>query len=199
MQRYVHNVYRSHAQSGEGFDTPSAPCVPVNKGQDIHLRTIEDIGHARESARPILNRVLRKTEAGTRWSLNFVLLPNRPRTVHNQTVTNRGNVVKNLFVRNLGPEVTHELRRLFEAYGQSSEWQHAKRSYLGRELRSTQTRTPSSIGERGPRRRGLRGRVGECLWLQGLLGQLWTITFFLHRSEARLVWCRNPGRSQAGA
>jgi hypothetical protein len=108
MQRYVHNVYRSHAQSGEGFDTPSAPCVPVNKGQDIHLRTIEDIGHARESARPILNRVLRKTEAGSRWSLNFVLLPNRPRTLHNQTVTDRGNVVKNLFVGNLGPEVTHE-------------------------------------------------------------------------------------------
>ena len=37
MQRYVHNVYRSHAQSEEGFDTPSAPCVPVNEGQDIHL------------------------------------------------------------------------------------------------------------------------------------------------------------------
>jgi hypothetical protein len=64
MQRYVHNAYRSHAQSGEGFDTPSAPCVPVNEGQDIHLRTIEDIGHARESGRPILNRVPRKTEAG---------------------------------------------------------------------------------------------------------------------------------------
>jgi RNA recognition motif-containing protein len=31
----------------------------------------------------------------------------------------RGNVVKNLFVGNLGSEVTHEeLRRLFEAYGQ---------------------------------------------------------------------------------
>jgi len=31
----------------------------------------------------------------------------------------QGNVVKNLFVGNLGPEVTHEeLRRLFEAFGQ---------------------------------------------------------------------------------
>jgi hypothetical protein len=28
----------------------------------------------------------RKTEAVGRWSLNFVLLPNRPRTAHNQTV-----------------------------------------------------------------------------------------------------------------
>jgi RNA recognition motif-containing protein len=35
------------------------------------------------------------------------------------TVTDRRNVVKNFFVGNLGPEVTHEeLRRLFEAYGQ---------------------------------------------------------------------------------
>jgi len=34
-------------------------------------------------------------------------------------VTDRGNVVKNLFVGNLGSEVTpEELRRLFEAYGQ---------------------------------------------------------------------------------
>jgi len=33
-------------------------------------------------------------------------------------VTDRGNVVKNLFVGNLGSEVTpEELRRLFEAYG----------------------------------------------------------------------------------
>jgi len=38
-----------------------------------------------------------------------------------------------------------------------SERQHFKRSYPGRELRSTQTRTPSSIGEREPRRRGRRG------------------------------------------
>ena len=44
---------------------------------------------------------------------------NCPRTAHNQTVTDRGNIVKNLFVGNLGPEVTHEeLRRLFEVYGQ---------------------------------------------------------------------------------
>ena len=51
--------------------------------------------------------------------LNFVLLPNCPRSAHNQTVTDRGNVVKNLFVGNLGSEVTHEeLRRLFEAYGE---------------------------------------------------------------------------------
>ena len=62
-------------------------------------------------------------------------------------------------------------------------------------------KTPSSLGERGPRR---RGRVGECFWpcagIQGLLGQLWTITFFLYRSVARLVLlCRNPDRSQAGA
>src|SRR5260370_11397549 len=68
---------------GECPDTPSAPCVPVNQGQDIYLRAIEDIGHARERARPILNRVLRKTGAGARWSLNFILLPNRPRTAPN--------------------------------------------------------------------------------------------------------------------
>jgi|SRR5215469_1207056 len=54
-----------------------------------------------------------------RCSLNFVLLLNCPRTAHNQTVTDWRNVVKNLFVGNLGSEVTHEeLRRLFEAYGQ---------------------------------------------------------------------------------
>src|SRR5260370_37597887 len=70
-------------------------------------------------ARPILNRVLRKTGAGARWSLNFVLLSICQRTAHNQTVTDRGNVVKNLFVGNVGSEVTHEdLRRLFEAYGE---------------------------------------------------------------------------------
>ena len=98
---------------------PSAPCVPVNKGQDIHLRAIEDVGHVREGARPMLNRVLRKTGAWVRWSLNFVLLSHCPRTAHNQTVTDRGNVVKNLFVGNLSSEVTHEeLRRLFEAYGE---------------------------------------------------------------------------------
>jgi hypothetical protein len=83
------------------------------------------------------------------------------------------------------------------------EWQHAERSYPGRELRSTQTRTPSSLDEREPRLHGLRDRVGECLWpcagIQDLPGQLSTITFFLHRLAARLVWCRNPGRSQAGA
>ena len=63
--------------------------------------------------------VRRKTDPRARWSLNFILLPKRPRTVHNQTVTDRGNVVKNLFVGNLCPEVTHEeLRRLFAAYGQ---------------------------------------------------------------------------------
>jgi len=50
--------------------------------------------------------------------LNFVLLPNCPPRAHNQKATGRGNVVKNLFVGNLGSEVTHEeLRRLFEAYG----------------------------------------------------------------------------------
>ena len=32
---------------------------------------------------------------------------------------------------------------------QSSEWQHSKRSYPGRELRSTQTRTPSSLDRAG--------------------------------------------------
>jgi cold-inducible RNA-binding protein len=56
---------------------------------------------------------------GARCALNFVLLPICPRTAHNQTVSDRGNVVKNLFVGNLGSEVTpEELRRLFEAYGQ---------------------------------------------------------------------------------
>jgi len=65
----------------------------------------------------------RQTEAGARYSLNFVLsfvlLPNCPARAHNQKVTGRGNVVKNLFVGNLGSEVTHEeLRRLFKAYGQ---------------------------------------------------------------------------------
>jgi RNA recognition motif-containing protein len=57
-----------------------------------------------------------KRKPGTR-SLNFV--PKCPRTAHNQTVTDRGDVVKNLFVGNLGSEVTHEeLRQMFEAYGQ---------------------------------------------------------------------------------
>ncbi len=61
----------------------------------------------------------RKTEVWARCSLNFVLLPNCPTRAHNQKVTGRGNVVKNLFVGNLGSEVTHEeLRRLFEAYGE---------------------------------------------------------------------------------
>jgi hypothetical protein len=70
-------------------------------------------------ARPILNRVLRKTGAGARWSLNFVLLSNCQRTAHNQTVSDWGNVVKSLFVGNLDSEATpEELRRLFEAYGQ---------------------------------------------------------------------------------
>ena len=56
---------------------------------------------------------------GARCALNFALLPICPRTAHNQTVSDRGNVVKNLFVGNLGSEVTpEELRRLFEAYGQ---------------------------------------------------------------------------------
>src|SRR5437870_1115186 len=85
-------------------------------------------------------------------------------------------------------------------YSVYCEWQHAERSYPGRELRSTQTRTPSSLGEREPRLHRLRDRVGECLWpragIQDLPGQLSTITFFLHRLAARLVWCR---RSQAGA
>src|SRR6267143_6213737 len=49
----------------------------------------------------------------------IVLLPNRPRTAHNWTVTDGETFVKNLFVGNLDSEVTHEeLRRLFEAYGQ---------------------------------------------------------------------------------
>jgi RNA recognition motif-containing protein len=53
-----------------------------------------------------------------RCSLNFVSLHIGPITAHNQAVPLRGNVVKNLFVGNLGSEVTHEeLRRLFEAYG----------------------------------------------------------------------------------
>jgi RNA recognition motif-containing protein len=41
------------------------------------------------------------------------------RTAHNQTVSDWGNVVKNLFVGNLDSEATQEeLRRLFEAYGE---------------------------------------------------------------------------------
>jgi RNA recognition motif-containing protein len=52
-------------------------------------------------------------------SLNFVSLHIGPRTAHNQEVPIGRNAVKNLFVGNLGSEVTHEeLRRLFEAYGQ---------------------------------------------------------------------------------
>ncbi len=66
-----------------------------------------------------VSRGRRKMEAAARCPLNFVPLPICPRTAHNQTVTDRGNVVKNLFVGNLGSEVTpEELRRLFEAYGQ---------------------------------------------------------------------------------
>jgi hypothetical protein len=52
--------------------------------------------------------------------------------------------VKNLFVGNLGPEVTHEELR-----------QH-----------STQTRTPSSLGEREPRVHGLRDRGRMSLTLR---------------------------------
>lgn len=60
-----------------------------------------------------------KTEAATPALPTFILLFNCPRTADNQTITDRGNVVKNLFAGNLGSEVTHEeLRRLFEAYGQ---------------------------------------------------------------------------------
>ncbi len=116
--------------------------------------------------------------------------------------------MKNLFVGNLGPEVTHEeLRRLFEAYGQvvqvhiivdrdtglprgfafvemtnDAEAEKAIKALTGRELRSTPTRTPSSIDEREPRLHGLRD-----------------LTFFLHGLVARCVLFRNPGRSQAGA
>jgi len=54
-----------------------------------------------------------------RGSLNFVLLPNYPRTAHNQIIADRGNDVKSLFVGNLDSETTQEeLRQLFEAYGQ---------------------------------------------------------------------------------
>jgi cold-inducible RNA-binding protein len=50
---------------------------------------------------------------------NFALLPKCPIAAHNETVTDRGDCRKNLFVGNLGSEVTHEgLRRLFEAYGE---------------------------------------------------------------------------------
>ena len=120
--------------------------------------------------------------------------------------------MKNLFVGNLGSEVTlEELRGLFEAYGQvvqvhiivdrdtglprgfafvemtnDAEAEKAikalndsiltKRSCPGRELCSPQTRTPSSLGERGPQRRGHCGRVGECFWpcdgIQDLMGQM---------------------------
>jgi|GraSoiStandDraft_16_1057320.scaffolds.fasta_scaffold886843_2 RNA recognition motif-containing protein len=128
--------------------------------------------------------------------LNFVLLPNCPRSAHNQTVTDRGNVVKNLFVGNLGSEVTHEeLRRLFEAYGEvvqvhiivdrdtglprgfafvemtnDVEAEKAIKGLngsilgdraLGRELRSPQTRTPSSVGEREPQLHELRDPCGR--------------------------------------
>jgi cold-inducible RNA-binding protein len=49
----------------------------------------------------------------------LILLPRCPRTAHNQTDTDRGNVVKNLFVGNLGSDATDvELRRVFEVYGQ---------------------------------------------------------------------------------
>ena len=57
-----------------------------------------------------------------RWCLNFVSLHIGLRRAHNQEVAIGRNVVKNLFVGNLGSEVTPEdLRRLFEAYGQVDE------------------------------------------------------------------------------
>jgi RNA recognition motif-containing protein len=63
--------------------------------------------------------VRRKGKPGLAALSTLILLLSCARTAHNQTVTDRGNVVKNLFVGNLGSEVTHEeLRRLFEAYGQ---------------------------------------------------------------------------------
>jgi RNA recognition motif-containing protein len=62
---------------------------------------------------------------------------------------------------------------------------------------------PERLGERGPRRRGRRGLVGECFspcaGIQDLMGQMWTITIFLRGSVARFVSRRNPGRSQVGA
>jgi hypothetical protein len=64
-----------------------------------------------------VRRLTRAEKTGS--LLNFVLLPKCLRTDHNQTILDRGNVVKNLFVGNLDSEVTlEELRRLFEAYGQ---------------------------------------------------------------------------------
>ena len=51
--------------------------------------------------------------------LNFVLLPKGREQTTIKTATDRGKVVKNLFVGNLDSELTlEELRRLFEAYGQ---------------------------------------------------------------------------------
>src|SRR6266478_5929341 len=60
----------------------------------------------------------RREEAGARCSTSSSCLSARERPTIKQ-LPDRGNVVKNLFVGNLGSEVTHEeLRRLFEAYGE---------------------------------------------------------------------------------
>jgi RNA recognition motif-containing protein len=61
----------------------------------------------------------RKTEPGVAGLSTSASCPIAREQPTIKTVTDRGNVVKNLFVGNLGSEVTlDELRRLFEAYGQ---------------------------------------------------------------------------------
>jgi RNA recognition motif-containing protein len=146
--------------------------------------------------------------------------------------------VKNLFVGNLGSEVTHEeLRRLFEAYGQvvqvhiivdrdtglprgfafvemnnDAEAEQAIKALNGSMLRDrtldvnyARPRPERPAAQVSANRDAARAswRVGECFWpcagIQGLLGQLWTITVFLHRSVGRRLLCRNRDRNQAGA
>jgi len=71
--------------------------------------------------RMAVRRATRTEKNGTRGSLVSQPRPlaQSPGNSPQLTGTDRGNVVKNLFVGNLGSEVTHEeLRRLFEAYGQ---------------------------------------------------------------------------------
>ena|SRR5438309_4866844 len=63
----------------------------------------------------------RAEKTGIRGSLVSQLHPlaQLPENSPQSSGTNRGTVVKNLFVGNLGSEVTHEeLRGVFEAYGQ---------------------------------------------------------------------------------
>jgi len=85
------------------------------------LINASDLGEKRGRVQMAVASATRAQKTGTRGSLvsHFHPLAQSPENSPQSNSWCRGNVVKNLFVGNLGSEVTHEeLRRLFEAYGQ---------------------------------------------------------------------------------